>query len=265
MAETERPLAKQVACRLIILRCNFISGYIVPPPEVLLNIRDAKSEAEFQGIVEGIQQRFDRGWNRMRQPPFWEELSPEEKQFLSTPVDQLTDGQFTDACWRIESIQALMWCLGMIETMPPYDTRASDEPLKLEVFRDYTKLLNDAQLRPAAEIDATREEAELWHWRSRTRELIEKGTYQPDPSILEGLPYQSLDEIVRIVAQKLAGETPPKLTIDEDFAAMGKAYRDLTDDEWSDVRSITIERHLALNWVCGYGPDNRWEQTPTHT
>jgi hypothetical protein len=53
--------------------------------------------------------------------------------------------------------------------------------------------------------------------------------------------------------------------IDEDFAVHGKAYRDLSPEEWSEVRSITLERHFALNWLCGYAPNNRWDETPTDT
>ena len=43
------------------------------------------------------------------------------------------------------------------------------------------------------------------------------------------------------------------------------SYRDLTDEEWSSIRSIAFERHFALNWLCGYAPDNRWDETPTDT
>jgi hypothetical protein len=31
------------------------------------------------------------------------------------------------------------------------------------------------------------------------------------------------------------------------------------------VGSITEERHFALNWLCGYAPDNDWDATPTPT
>ncbi len=46
---------------------------------------------------------------------------------------------------------------------------------------------------------------------------------------------------------------------------MGKAYRDLDDDEWSTVSSIAMERHFALNWLSGYAPNNNWDETPTET
>ena len=53
--------------------------------------------------------------------------------------------------------------------------------------------------------------------------------------------------------------------IDNDFPAMGKAYRELDGREWSEVRSITMERHYALNWLCGLAPNNQWDATPTDT
>ncbi len=66
-------------------------------------------------------------------------------------------------------------------------------------------------------------------------------------------------------AARQAAATGSVAVIDDDFAARGKAYRDLTDEEWAEVRSITLERHFALNWHCGYAPDNRWDETPTET
>jgi len=54
-------------------------------------------------------------------------------------------------------------------------------------------------------------------------------------------------------------------SIDEDFPAFGRAYRDLSSDEWAAVKSIAMERHFALNWLCGYAPENGWDDTPTDT
>jgi hypothetical protein len=53
--------------------------------------------------------------------------------------------------------------------------------------------------------------------------------------------------------------------VDEDFAVGGKAYRDLSAEEFANVTSITVERHFALNWLCGRAPENRWDETPTAT
>jgi hypothetical protein len=53
--------------------------------------------------------------------------------------------------------------------------------------------------------------------------------------------------------------------IGEDFPALGRSYRELSADEWSRLRSIAMERHLALNWLCGFAPGNQWSATPTET
>ncbi len=49
-----------------------------------------------------------------------------------------------------------------------------------------------------------------------------------------------------------------------DFAAFGKAYRDLAPEEWAVVRSIATERFLALTWLCGRAPANQWDETPVN-
>lgn len=264
MADRVRPSTEQVVRRLVILQSVYAAGYFVPPADVVEGLRTSKPAAEFLEILGVAQGYFDKRWDPMREEPLWGDLSLDEREFMVTPVEKVTERQLTDAFWRIESAQALMWCLGMIESIPPYDTRANDAILRTPSF-DVAKIFSDGKLRSASAIDAAREEAELWHWRSRTRELIESGTFPADHPMFSDQPYDSLDGIVRLVARKLGEETPSKPTIHEDFAARGKAYRDLTDAEWRDVRSITIERHLALNWVCGYAENNRWELTPTGT
>ena len=54
-------------------------------------------------------------------------------------------------------------------------------------------------------------------------------------------------------------------TMADDFPAFGKPYRDMSQDEWSQVRSISQGRHHALNWLCGYAPENDWDRTPIGT
>jgi hypothetical protein len=31
------------------------------------------------------------------------------------------------------------------------------------------------------------------------------------------------------------------------------------------VKSVAVERHFTLNWLCGYAPGNEWDDTPTGT
>lgn len=55
------------------------------------------------------------------------------------------------------------------------------------------------------------------------------------------------------------------ISIDGDFPAFGRAYSSISPEEWSIATSIAMERHKALNWLCGFAPGNRWDETPTDT
>ena len=75
----------------------------------------------------------------------------------------------------------------------------------------------------------------------------------------------SLDDIVRIAAIQAFKNGDIKETINDDFVLKGKAFRDIDKVEFLGATSIIIERHYALNWLCGYSPRNDWDQTPTDT
>ena len=48
-----------------------------------------------------------------------------------------------------------------------------------------------------------------------------------------------------------------------DFHAYGKVYRHLTPEQHAEAHSIALERHHALNWLCGAGSD--WDDVPLDT
>jgi hypothetical protein len=76
---------------------------------------------------------------------------------------------------------------------------------------------------------------------------------------------RSYQDIVRVAAHAARERADVHLLIGDDFALKGKSYAELSLEEWSEVRSISIERHRALNWLCGYSPRNDWDTTPTDT
>ncbi len=187
-------------------------------------------------------------------------FSVAEKSILVMPYSSIKNQSLLQATWRTESLQVLLWALSIIDKIPDYGTLASDDVLghlHLEKFND---LRNTAKLRDANRIETERELAELWHWRSRTRQLIKEG--RPFPAEIP--QFNSYDEIVRLAA-KAEKEKNTLEVVEEDFAVKGKAYRDLTDAEWSEVGSIAFERHFSLNWLCGRASGNDWDKTPTDT
>ncbi len=195
----------------------------------------------------------------------WPHVSPNERERVERGVGGGTQQQWTDGAWRIESLQVMMWVLELIGELPAYDVRASKELFKQLKEINGPLLLSTGHLRGAGEISKARDIAELWHWRSRTRQLIERGEIFRSSEKTRAAGIRTFDDIVRIAARKAAAEGIFPECVDEDFPAKGKAYRDLTDGEWAEVRSITVERHFALNWLCGRAPGNRWDETPTGT
>jgi hypothetical protein len=207
-----------------------------------------------------LQQKTDELRSSFHKLELWEFLSDKEVNFFSTNPLDLSEQQIVNASWRAESVMVLMWALGMIPKNPPFDVQASFDLLKQIPHENLRAFFSNAKLVSEEEIEGNRSLAELWHWRSRTRRLIEER--RPFP--VEIPQFKSYDEIVRFTA-KAANEKDGLKIIDEDFAVGEKAYRDLTDLEWSQIASIVVERHFALNWLCGYAPDNRWDETPTDT
>lgn len=173
--------------------------------------------------------------------------------------------QHLDGMWRLEAAQILMWALRLLAEMPAPDTQSDIDLPNLEMLNRPTSFLSSAVLRTQSEISRARNLAELWHWRSRTEELIREGSpLLPDEQMTrDGL--RSYQDIVRMAANAAHESGDIRFVIGDDFGVKGKPYGQLSPEEWSEVRSITIERHRALNWLCGYSPNNEWDQTPTDT
>jgi hypothetical protein len=207
----------------------------------------------------------DQFWTQLRECGLWRELSPKEREYAATPKAKMPNQQWLNACWRIESAQILMWALGLLAGMPAYDTQANLTDLHAVPHENLGEFIKSAKLLPQTEIDRARNVAELWHWRSRTRQLIEEGRPFPVDEQMKVAGYRTFDDIVQVAAQRAHENADIPAPINMDFPVNGKAYRDLTADEWREVSSITTERHFALNWLCGYAPRNRWDKTPTNT
>jgi hypothetical protein len=123
-------------------------------------------------------------------------------------------------------------------------------------------LIKNATLRSADEITKQRDLAELWHWRSRTRQLQESGKM---PDTIPGSGGKNINEIIQMAATKAAEDGAFPAAIGGDFPAFNKPYRDAISKEFSRLTSIAMERHRAFNWLCGFAPGNRWADTPTET
>ena len=259
----KRPDATDVAIRAIVLRHVIAYALMTPTPEILGNALTSWSEDEKRDFARDAEGTRDDFWTLLG--GYQKYLSPLERTFSRTTMSTITEAQLINASWRVEALIPLLWALQVIDEIPPYDTQSSPEVVSDSRFADPDAFIANASLRPTEEIDAARDVAEAWHWRSRTRQLIEDGTPFPDSPEFAAAGFTSFDSIVRMSAKSHEGDGTFDKMVDEDYPAFGKAYRDLTDEEWTTTRSITMERHFALNWLCGYAPGHRWDETPTDT
>lgn len=261
---SDRPTAQAVADRLVALKVSIVYALGAPPRETVAAMRARASKQERAQMDEKADEARDAFWTPIYDTPVFDALTDTERAISEATLVTLTEQQQIDTSWWIEGAAMLAYAAYIIDELPPFDVQVSPELLEfipnpgdLVAFRDKIKL------RPEVEIDRARAAAELWHWRSRTRELQDAGFQLPDD--LKKPELQTLDDVIRLTAAHAAHDGTIKSAIDGDFPARNKAYRALSDDEWSEVRSIAVERHRALNWLTGRAPGHRWDDTPVET
>jgi hypothetical protein len=170
---------------------------------------------------------------------------------LRAAVERLPSDEeaVVDAVWRGEALGTLLWALQLVE-LPPYDTPFDTDEVA-------TAALEDARLRDEEDVDLERSAARLWHWRARTGDLQDAGGVE--------LPerYATVDQLVAATAMRgyEQGLLPPPMR--GDFRAYDKVYRHLSPEQRSEAHSIALERHHALNWLCGEG--STWDDVPLDT
>lgn len=181
--------------------------------------------------------------------------SAKEKALFARGLGAWEERELLEAGWRNEALGALLWALGTIAALPPYDRQFEDTDSYIGWLEPAAPVLARMRLRPAAGIERARNVAELWHWRARTTQL------QREQWRLA--KRHNLPAIIRDAARRAHHNGDLPAPIKDDFPAFGKPYAKLNDTERALAMSIAMERHFALNWLCGYSED--WDTTPTDT
>lgn len=253
------PDVEAVVRRGIILRELVAVGMQTPSEEQMVELREKLTQEQWEGFRDQGKEFRKEHEREMREWGLWEFMTGEERETCRTTPEEVSDEILLNALWSAESSACLLWSARLIDALPPYDTQVDTELLEALTKETVSSLLERAQLRSREELSEAREISETWHWRSRTRLLEE------NPGEMELPDGLSLEEIVRMSAEGAAERGLFDAPLQGDFPALGKPYRDLTQEEWSVATSIAMERHKAFNWVCGMAPGNRWEETPTET
>ena len=253
-----RPSDRDALDRLRILQAQVVHALATPPRELVETWRSTWSRDDWTAFLTKMNEVRAALEADLRRDGLWKRMTRDEQLFVATPMLELTPQQHLNASWLMEGAGCLLWALNLIEALPPYDS-----PFDPEVLKGIPSDLvhpGRARLRPAVELDQARDRAELWHWRSRTRQVQEAGGFEE--TLPEGLTFERIVAMSASAAQERGDITQ---VLDGDFPAFGKPYRHATSDEYSILTSIALERHRALNWLCGMAPGNRWHETPTDT
>lgn len=253
------PNARAVMERAIILKYLFVKALATPPREFLAACKKRWSKDEWNKFVGDERNRNLQLVERLNRSGLWNAMGEEECTFMKATSEEVTLQKQVDMSWRVESAVCLLWALGHVAELPPYDQQADAELTNQLPKESLSALLTKAALRPHETIEKQRDIAELWHWRSRTRQLQESKHKFALPA---GATIEQIIE--KASARATAGGLIPR-SIGNDFPAFGKAYRDISAEEYTQSTSIAAERHRAFNWLCGCAPENRWAETPTDT
>ena len=176
-------------------------------------------------------------------------LGEELRSALDRVPDESDDPTVVDSIWRGEALGTLLWAVQLVE-LPPYDTAfEAEEVAGVDV--------NGAELREGDEIELECESARLWHWRARTAGLQASGSLE--------LPahYATFDQLIAATAMRGYEQGLLPAPMRGDFRAYGTVYRRLAAEQQQEAHSIALERHHALNWLCGAG--SSWDDVPLDT
>jgi len=257
-----KPTAQEAFWRLWALKEVVVHSMSIPPKAELEESAATWSQEDRDEFNRSCKEQMEKRIAGMRKTGLWEHASPKEKEFLQTYGFQMGEHQQVSASWKVEAAGMLMWALRLIAEWPSIEVQIEDSDVLQAVPQpaEYKP-----KFRTRKEISLKRDFIDLWEWRVRERQLADEGRpFRPDAGMRKsGL--RTSDDIVRKVAKEALekGELPE--LIHGDFVYRGHAFRDLPADDYYEAASIIGERHYALNWLCGFAPDNEWDETITDT
>lgn len=235
-----RPV-KDVANRILILASLCRRAFLETP--------DASRELHDETNSE----RFDLlAW--LQQEGLAPALTPDEQQFLETPIGALTADEVIPATWHIEALRPLMWAVNLEPELPaPYQLAdaAASLPHVPAPWDDTGDFVRSLRLRSEEEIAGERERAEIWLWRAEI---------EPERRSLRGRERSKLETDIRAVVVESIDAGFFSNAAGGDFPVEGRPFRELQPTVIETIEGVAGARLHALNWLCGFG--TTWADVP---
>lgn len=187
----------------------------------------------------GVEETRGRILNWVKESNLGDELEPDERKLLQSPLGRPPRGDVVGATWRLEGLGVLAWALGQAE-LPPYDGLVEPGVLLRAVHildaNGAIGMIESASLRPAAELRRLRERMFAVHWRVTDFRLKRAA--------------MNFEEFARIAWFGPLDLDGLRL-VDGDLAVGAHPIAAARADAVSTVSSAALERHLAINWLVG--------------
>lgn len=234
-----------------------------------------------------VAQRFEEDRQRLiawlKKENLWKSANDWEKAVLETEAGQLSPPDGAQVHLQRESLLALLFALGLMQDLPPFDREARLQPEILKMLPAVGKpaaaFIAGARLRPREEIERGKATSEFWFLRARTQEKLEAGDFPQGPELeamarelreemeaagMEAAPIKDgaalLQETIRFSAQWAFKEGLIGEPIDGDFPVNRRAYRDLNRKELARLRALSAERLRAFRWLDEDPSDSHWDK-----
>jgi len=182
------------------------------------------------------------------------EMEAAEIDVVHAPPGELSERQVIDSIWRGEGAAILAWALGLHDPSP-YDegteTSSLLEQLHFPQVEQAEAILRDATLVSSGELQDMQAEQLALHWRLRDFSINPKS-----------MNFREFGKTCWFGPIELDWASFGK---DNDLALKGVSISRATSDAISMTNSIAMERHLAINWLCGGNVSELYSDTDTST
>jgi Domain of unknown function (DUF4272) len=248
------PFTEAAAQRALCLRAIIRRGEI----EVELRAAAEKPNAPHELNPDSLKVEARQINDWLKDEELWLAASDNEKKAFNMIPGSWPQQLFKDASWRLEALGVIGWALGLADCISSYDSQLDSSSIAYrgQILSPTKELISKAHLRAEKDVLQAREIAESWLWRARTTQIQKQPDKYPPP------PGWTYEKIIALAAEhwEKAGLFQ---AVRGDYPARGKAYAELTDDEWQELQSIATERLQGLNWLCKYSAN--WDLVPTGT
>lgn len=186
-----------------------------------------------------------------------EHYSAYERDVIGRPVGEIPNDELHGLGMRLQALGALLWAIGRMEMPPYFETITADlvQPLLPDRDEPIEPFLQTAEARSEAVLRQEQCRATFWNWRCRCDHMRRSGLKPKRGETYKKTVADAAESALRVGLIEAVEEG--------DVSCDGVPFRDLDEDSFAFAASSTLERHYALNWVCGDAED--WDKVSTTT